>query len=103
MEDLLALDKDGALVCIEVKNESPTREILGQILEYLWNNRDVTLDELDDEYAASHEGASLRRDFAVRFGRQLTALRQDRRFGYSHLDSTEILPSLFATLSRIFT
>jgi len=46
MVDIVALDRDGGLVIIEVKNERSTRLAIGRVLEYLSSYQDVSLAEL---------------------------------------------------------
>ena len=49
--DVIALDEHGRLVIIEIKNERSTRRAVGQILEYLWQYRNATVEDLQDDYA----------------------------------------------------
>jgi hypothetical protein len=76
--DIVAVDHEGGLVIIEVKNERSTRAAVGQALEYLSQYQDVTLEDLEDEYAASKKG-SLAQAFTGRFESDLTTISRRRR------------------------
>lgn len=78
MVDLIALDQDGGLVILEVKNESSNRQAIGQALEYLSQYDELDLEELADDYEDSGRG-ELRQAFKAAFGRDITELRSRRR------------------------
>lgn len=61
--DLLAVDSEGGLVIIEVKNERAKREIIGQVFDYA-----SQLTEADLEEVASKYGRDLRQEFKETFG-----------------------------------
>src|SRR4051794_22820054 len=50
MVDLLALDEQGGLVFLEIKNERCTRRAVAQAVEYLSQYAEATIDEVTDEY-----------------------------------------------------
>jgi hypothetical protein len=77
MVDLIALDREGRLVIIEVKSKPTTREAIGQALEYLSQYDEVSLDVLADEYKPGK--GDLRADFEKTFGEPLTQLAKGRR------------------------
>jgi hypothetical protein len=78
MVDLIALDQDGGIVILEVKNESTNRKAIGQALEYLSQYDELLLDELADEYEESGMG-DLRADFKARFGGEIGQITAGRR------------------------
>ncbi len=78
MVDLIAIDHDGGLVILEVKNESSNRKAIGQALEYLSQYDEVDLDELAEDYEDFRHG-NLRADFRSLFGRDITLLSARRR------------------------
>jgi hypothetical protein len=78
MVDLIALDQEGGLVILEVKNESTNRRAMGQALEYLSQYDELPLDELADEYEESERG-DLRAAFKGRFGREVSQITAGRR------------------------
>lgn len=75
--DILAIDAEGGLVLVEVKNEAATRTVIGQAFEYLARYDGITSDDLSDEYRA--EKNSLATDFADCFGRPLAGVSDRRR------------------------
>jgi hypothetical protein len=78
MVDIVAIDRNGGLVIIEVKNERSTRAAVGQALEYLSQYQDVTLEDLEEEFATAGTG-SLSQDFAAAFGSEITKVLPRRR------------------------
>jgi hypothetical protein len=78
--DLLGLDAAGCLVFLELKNETSTRRAIGQIIEYLSDYEDVSLDVLRDDYVASRWGATLDEAFERRFGAPLKLNARKRAF-----------------------
>ena len=81
--DLVALDKDGGLVIIEVKNEKSTRTVVGQSLEYLaqYQEKYVSVDTLSDLYEESplNPKRGLADAFERTFGTQLSSVSSRRR------------------------
>lgn len=81
--DLVALDQDGGLVIVEVKNEKSTRTVVGQSVEYLaqYQARYITIDTLSDLYGGSplKPNRSLRDDFERMFGKKLSEISARRR------------------------
>jgi hypothetical protein len=78
MVDLIALDREGGLVILEVKNESANRKAIGQALEYLSQYDELDLDELADDYEDAGRG-DLRSAFKAAFGNEITAVSGRRR------------------------
>jgi len=76
--DIVALDEDGRILIIEVKNETSTRTVIGQALEYLSLYDGITLDDLGEEYR-DNCGRSLQKDFEAKFQRTLSLISTDRR------------------------
>lgn len=78
--DIVALDSQGRLVIIEVKNERTTRAAVGQALEYLSTYEDVTLEELAFEFDYADSGR-LARMFREEFpaSEPLTRIAEERR------------------------
>jgi len=79
--DILALDRDGGLVIIEVKNETTTREGVGQAIEYLSQYGEATLDDIEEVYRNYSKGnGQLLNAFKATFpGRSLSTLSHQRR------------------------
>jgi hypothetical protein len=77
--DLLAIDGEGRLVFIEVKNERTTRTAVGQVMEYLSSFADADFAVLEDEFALKKTGQTLASAFRERFGKELTAVNPRRR------------------------
>ena len=75
--DVIALDEHGRLVIIEIKNERSTRRAVGQILEYLWQYRNATIEDLEDDYAEGHpeDTGTLGDAYRERFRKPLKRLR----------------------------
>lgn len=78
MVDLIALDQEGGLAILEVKNESSNRQAIGQALEYLSQYDQIDLDELADDYEDSGRG-DLRQAFKAAFGREISEVSGRRR------------------------
>jgi hypothetical protein len=78
MVDLIALDKNGGLVILEVKNESSNRKAIGQALEYLSIYDDLSLEELADDFE-EFTGSSLEKAFLDAFDHHITQLTKHRR------------------------
>jgi hypothetical protein len=76
--DLVGIDRDGALLIIEVKNEATSRHAIGQALEYLSHYEDISLPSLMEEFEEESE-ASLANAFESLFGRGLSELSPRRR------------------------
>jgi hypothetical protein len=64
--DLLALDEEGNLVIIEVKNEEAKRDVIGQVLDYASQLADNTEDDLQKSANSKH--MVLREAFSSKFG-----------------------------------
>jgi len=79
--DILALDKDGGLVIIEVKNETATREPVGQAIEYLSQYGEATLEDIEKDYREyrRREGKRLQQISKEFPGRHLSTLSGRRR------------------------
>lgn len=78
--DLVCLDANGGLVLLEVKNETTTRAVIGQAIEYLSQYQGVTKIDLDEDF--SHlDGAEggLDQAFSVRFDGALCPEISERR------------------------
>jgi hypothetical protein len=76
--DLLALDGEGGLVIVEVKNERSNRTAVGQALEYLSQYQQASLEELDEQMGEEF-GESLSEAFKAEFKRDLGTLSPRRR------------------------
>lgn len=76
--DLLALDAAGGLVLIEVKNETSSRTVIGQALEYLSQYDGMHLSEIADDHDRQG-GPSLATKMRERFGTEITELSSQRR------------------------
>ncbi|MEI8194538.1 MAG: hypothetical protein WCI73_01375 [Phycisphaerae bacterium] len=78
--DLVALDEDGTLIIIEIKNEKTTRTAIGQAMEYLsqYQSDEVSLEDIADEFQ-DHTGKTLREEFLKVFGKELTQISRKRR------------------------
>ncbi|MBI2519478.1 MAG: hypothetical protein HYV97_03650 [Bdellovibrio sp.] len=62
--DILALDKNGNLVIIEVKNEKSGRAAVGQCLEYLAKYIELSIDGIDKEFS---DGLDIQKKYNSRF------------------------------------
>ena len=76
--DLLAIDVNGELVFLEIKNEPVVREVIGQLLEYMADYCDVDLEALENTYR-EQEGVSLSVAFEKCFGKPITRVMKGRR------------------------
>ena len=73
MVDILAIDGNGRLVFLEIKNEVSDRKVVGQVLEYLWMCREPTLEDLEDEFAEGNpeDGRPLTAAYQEMFGKAI--------------------------------
>ncbi len=78
--DLLALDAQGGLVLIEVKNERSTREAIGQSLEYLAQYAVTEAEDLEEGYAPLQPASDLKTDFRKMFKHDLKVTQGRRVF-----------------------
>jgi hypothetical protein len=69
--DLLAIDSEGSLSCIEVKKGRTPREVVAQALDYGYWLRGFTMERLVELYMAQHGGADLFTAFRERFDLEL--------------------------------
>lgn len=77
-EDMLAINRNGQLVIIELKNEKGDHHGIGQLLEYVVKFKGVTVDELEGLSSKLLKSKSLRQSFEDKFGKPLTVLHPDR-------------------------
>ena len=76
--DLLCLDNQGGLVFLEIKNETSTRTVVGQALEYLSQYQGADLAVLEDEFDRSND-SSLADAYREAMERDLPSIGTRRR------------------------
>ena len=66
--DLLAIDRDGNLVIIELKRDKTPREIIAQTLDYASWVQGLSYDEVAEIYAEKHDGQKFEAGYADAYG-----------------------------------
>ena len=66
--DILAMDRQGDLVILELKRNMTPREVVTQTLDYAAWVKTLSTEQVEDIYRAAHEGAELRAGYADAFG-----------------------------------
>ncbi len=66
--DLLAIDRDGTLVIIELKRDKTPREVVAQTLDYASWAKDLSYDQITEIYAEKNGGQKFEVGFSDAFG-----------------------------------
>jgi len=66
--DILAMDRQGDVVILELKRNMTPREVVTQTLDYAAWVKTLSAEQIEDIYRAAHQGAELRAGYADAFG-----------------------------------
>ncbi|MGX9687696.1 hypothetical protein ACTQ9L_11200 [Deinococcus wulumuqiensis] len=66
--DILAMDRQGDLVILELKRDKTPREVVTQALDYAAWIKTLSAEKIEEIYTAAHPGADLPTGFAEAFG-----------------------------------
>jgi hypothetical protein len=66
--DLLAMDRDGNLIVIELKRDKTSREVVAQTLDYASWVENLSYDQIAEIYAEKHSGQKFEAGYSDAFG-----------------------------------
>ena len=101
--DILAMDRDGNLVVIELKRDKTPREVIAQTLDYASWVEGLSYDDISKIYAEKNSGQNFEAGYSEAFERYRARFAEkyrDELVPYKH-DPRRFLPAMFDTKAQV--